>query len=139
MINKNDLYIYDIPEFTQDLFRMGNSTWPAFTEERAHSDVIIVNMEGIDMVIANGNGFSAFNYITPIMKRPNKKIWKIKKGGIIPPGLRLAEDMRAGHEGHFMIVPEQDMPLKKYLGLLEELGMDRTSVELLRQSEIEHA
>lgn len=39
--------------------------------------------------------------------------------------------MRRGHEGHYMIVPKTNMPLKKYLGILEELGLDRSKVILL--------
>ncbi len=114
MVNLDDLYIHDINAFISDLFRMGNGTWPAFTEERAKSDVVIRKICGVDMVIANGNGFSAFSYITPIMKRPRKEICKIKKGANIPLGLRLVQDLRPGHEGHYMIAPEKDMPLKKY-------------------------
>ena len=137
MVNLDDLYIYDVAEFTENLYRMGNSTWPAFTEERAWSDVVIQKINGIDVVIANGNGFSAFNYLTPIMKRPRKKVWKIRKGAAIPQGLRLVKDLRPGHDGHFMIAPERNMPLKKYLGLLEELGMDRSRVQKLSEKEIQ--
>jgi hypothetical protein len=35
-----------------------------------------------------------------------------------------------------MIAPEQNMPLKKYLGLLEELGMDRSRVQRLSEKKI---
>ncbi|TQV65826.1 hypothetical protein FKG94_28050 [Exilibacterium tricleocarpae] len=139
MVNLDDLYIYDVNEFATNLYRMGNSTWPAFTEERAKSDVVIQKVNGVDVVVANGNGFSAFNYLTPIMKRPKKKIWKIKKGATIPDGLKLVKDLRPGHEGHYMIAPEKNMPLKKYLGLLEELGMDRTRVQMLTQAELQNA
>lgn len=136
MVNLDDLYIHDVNEFITDLYRMGNSTWPAFTEDRAKSDVVIRKNSGVDVVVANGNGFSAFSYITPIMKRPKKKVWKIKKGANIPAGLKLVQDLRPGHEGHFMIAPEKEMPLKKYLGLLEELGMDRARVTLMTEREL---
>lgn len=139
MINNEDLYIYDVTAFTENLYRMGNSTWPAFTEERAKSDVLIVKINGVDVVMANGNGFSAFNYLTSIMKRPGKSIWRIKKHAKMPQGLMLVKDLRPGHEGHFMIAPEKQMPLKKYLGLLEELGMDRVRVVKLSVVEIKNA
>lgn len=138
MINIENLYVYDVTEFFENIFRMGNSTWPAFTEERAQTDVLIQKVNGIDVVVANGNGFSAFNYLTPIMRRPRKKIWKIRKGATIPKGLKLVKDLRPGHEGHFMIAPEENMPLKKYIGLLEELGMDRGRVQLLTEREIQN-
>ena len=139
MINNEDLYIYDVAAFTENLQRMGNSAWPAFTEERAKSDVLITKIDGVEVVIANGNGFSAFNYLTPIMKKPGKTIWRIKKHAQIPQGLKLVKDLRPGHEGHFMIAPEKQMPLKKYLGLLEELGMDRDRVVKLTAVEVKNA
>lgn len=117
---------------------MVNSTWPAFTEERAKSDVLITKVNGVDVVMANGNGFSAFNYLTPIMKKPGKNIWRIKKNALMPQGLKLVKDLRPGHEGHFMIAPEKQMPLKKYLGLLEELGMDRIRVVKLSAVEVKN-
>jgi hypothetical protein len=136
MINNEDLYIYDVTNFTENLYRMGNSTWPAFTEERARADVVICSVNGVEMVKANGNGCSAFNYLTPIMKRPGKIIWRIKKHARIPAGLKLVKDLRPGHEGHFMIAPEKTMPLSDYLALLEELGMDRIRVIKLSAVEV---
>lgn len=51
----------------------------------------------------------------------------------------LVEDRRPGHKGHFMLAPKQEMPLKKYLGLLEELGMNRGWVQLVSTQEIQNA
>ena len=129
MIAIEDLYIMDVREFEKDLYRMGNATWPAFTEDRARIDVVIVVRDGVETVLANGNGFSAFDHLTPIMKKPGKKVWRIKRGAAVPPGLALVKDLRPGHEGHFMIAPISNMPLRKFLSLLEELGYDRTRVE----------
>lgn len=84
MIALEDLYIMDVAEFTKDLYRMGNATWPAFTEDRARVDVTLVKQDGIELVVANGNGFSAFDHLTKIMKRPGKKVWRIKKGHHYP-------------------------------------------------------
>ena len=136
MLSPGELYIMDVGEFTKELYRMGNATWPAFTEDRARVDVVITKKDGIDMVEANGNGFSAFDHITKIMKKPGKKVWKIKKDVSIPPELKLVKDMRKGHEGHYMIAPEKRMTLKKYLGVLEELGLDRTKVVLVNKLEL---
>ncbi len=131
MIAPEDLYIMDIGEFTKNLFRMGNATWPKFDEDRARIDVVITKKDGIDIVIANGNGFSAFDHLTKIMKKPRKKVWMIKAGASIPKELKLVKDLRKGHEGHYMIAPTKNMSLKKYLGILEELGLDRNKVTLL--------
>lgn len=138
MIAPDNLYIMDVTEFTAHLFRMGNATWPSFNEERARSDVRIELQNGIEAVIANGNGFSAFDHITPAMKKPGKFIWRIRKGARIPDGLRLVQDRSPGKApGHYMIAPAKDMPLKKYLGLLEELGMDRSRCEQLSAQEVQ--
>lgn len=131
MIAAEDLYIMDVAEFTKELYRMGNATWPAFTEERARVDVVIIRRNGIEIVIANGNGFSAFDYLTPIMKKPGKKVWKIRKGASLPTGLKLVKDRRAGHQSHYMIAPAYDMPLEKYLGLMKDFGLNRSKVEIL--------
>ena len=116
MIAKEDLYILDVGEFTRDLYRMGNAVWPNFSEDRARIDVIITKRDGIDTVIANGNGFSAFDHLTKIMKKPGKKIRRIKKGVPLPIGLILVKDKRPGQDGHYMIAPGRNMPLKNISG-----------------------
>ncbi len=138
MISQEQLYIMDVGEFTKNLYRMGNATWPNFSEDRARVDVVITQVGGIDVVIANGNGFSAYDHLTPIMCRPGKKVWRIKRGALLSSELRLVKDLRPGHDGHYMIAPTKTMPLKKYLGLLEELGMDRTRVELVPPMELKN-
>lgn len=139
MIAPEDLYIMDVDEFTKDLYRMGNAVWPAFTEERARVDVVILRQGGIDVVIANGNGFSAFDHITKVMSKPGRKIWRIRKGVPLPPELKLVKDKRPGHEGHYMIAPARNMPLKQYLGVLEQLGLDRSKVQLVTKTELANA
>ena len=131
MIAPEDLYILDVSEFTKDLYRMGNARWPNFSEARARADVPISSLNGVDVVIANGNGFSASDKITGLMQQPGKKVWRIKKGAALPPELVLVKDLRPNHEGHYMIAPAKTMPLKKYLGALEELGMDPARVQLI--------
>ncbi len=138
MIAQENLYIMDVGEFTKDLYRMGNATWPNFSEDRAKVDVVIIEQDGIDTVIANGNGFSAFDHLTKIMLKPGKKIWRIRKGADLPIELKLVKDVRPGHDGHYMIAPSVNMPLKKYLGFLEELGLDRSKVELLTPGELDN-
>ncbi len=79
MVAKENLYIMDIGKFTKDLYRMGNARWPNFSEGRARVDVVIRNHNGIEMVISNGNGFSAFDHLTKIMAQPVKKYGRLKK------------------------------------------------------------
>lgn len=99
MIAPEDLYIMDVTEFTKELYRMGNAHWPAFTEDRARVDLVIFKRDGIETVIANGNGFSAFDHFTKTMRKPGKKIWRIRKGVSLPAGLKLVKDKRPGHKG----------------------------------------
>lgn len=73
------------------------------------------------------------------MQKPGKKIWRIKKGVPLPMELKLVEDKRPGHKGHYMIAPAMNMPLMKYLGVLEELGLDRTKVQLVTKMELSNA
>lgn len=139
MIALENLYIMDVVTFTENIYRMGNATWPSFTEDRARKDLQIRHTDRGDVVVANGNGFSAFNYITDTMRKPGQKVWRIAKGARLPEGVVLVEDRRPDHRGHYMLAPQQDMPLKKYLGLLEELGMNRLWVRLVLPQEIQNA
>ena len=63
------------------------------------------------------------------MLKPGKKIWCIKKGAKLPDELKLVKDKRPGRDGHYMIAPATNMPLKKYLGALEDLGLDKSRVK----------
>lgn len=134
-VSPEDLYLLDVTEFSRDLYRMGNGVWPLFNESRARIDVPIVVQNGVEVVVADGNGFSAFDKITPAMRARGRKVWRIMKGAEIPAELVVMKDLRASHCGHYMIAPARTMPLKKYLGALEELGMDRSRVQLIEEGD----
>lgn len=138
MINIEDLYIMEVNELHVDLYRMGNAETPSFSEGRGIKDCRVVDVDGIRIVKADGNGFSAFNSVTSTMKRKGKNIWRLKKGANLA-GLKIVKDLRPKHEGHFMIAPERDMPFKKYLGILEEFGLDKSKCVKLTRQEIENA
>lgn len=132
MLNPEDLYVMDLDALREDLYRMGNSASPNFSEARGLVDCLIVDRAGIKIVVANGNGFSAFNQITAAMKARGKNVWRINKGSQLPAGISLVKDLT--NPGHYMLAPANDMPFKKFLGLLEELAIDpRVSVKLLPQ------
>jgi len=129
MLNPEDLFVMDLDSLREDLYRMGNSTSPNFSEARGLIDCLVVDLDGIKMVVANGNGFSAFNRITQVMKSRGKNVWKIKKGSPLPEGINLVKDLT--NTGHFMLAPTTNMPFKKFLGLLEEIATDaQVSVKL---------
>ncbi|WP_208296756.1 hypothetical protein [Massilia sp. CCM 8734] len=128
----------DLASLHLNLFRMGNSESPSFSETRGLKDCLVVEVNGILVIRANGNGFSAFDSITPLMKEKGKNIWKIKKNAILPDGIRVVKDMRPNHKGHFMLAPERDMPFLKYIGLLEEFGIDPNKSVKLNPLEIKN-
>jgi hypothetical protein len=117
---------------------MGKPNSPSFSEARGLKDCLVVEVNGILVVRANGNGFSAFDSITPYMKEKGKNIWKIKKHAILPDGIRVIKDIRPNHKGHYMLVPERDMPFLKYLGILEEFGIDPSKSTKLSPQEIKN-
>jgi hypothetical protein len=65
------------------------------------------------------------------MEKPGKKVWKIKKGASLSLELVLVKEQRLGYDGHYMTAPVKNMPLRKYLGTIEEFGLDRSKVQLL--------
>lgn len=138
MISPEDLYILDVTALTKDLYRMGNAAWPQFSDGRARIDLQITVQNGVEVVLANGNGFSAFDHITTAMQQPGKKVWKIKKGAKLPNDVVMVKDLRRNHDGHYMLAPSKTMPLTKFLGLLEELGMDPARVERIMQGVKKH-
>jgi hypothetical protein len=79
MLNPEDLFVMGLDALHEDLYRMGSATSPNFSEARGLVDCLVVDRGGIKMVVANGNGFSAFNRVTAAMKARGKNIWRIKK------------------------------------------------------------
>jgi hypothetical protein len=110
----------DLNALHEDLYRMGNASSPNFSEARGMTDCLVVDRNGIKIVIANGNGFSAFNRVTAVMKARGKNIWRINKGSMLPLEIRIVKDQTS--PGHYMLAPAKDMPFKKFLGLLEEMA-----------------
>ena len=137
MLNPEELYVMDLNALREDLYRMGNGASPNFPEARAFIDCKVVDRGGIKIVLADGNGFSAFNRITRIMKVRGKNIWRIRKGSPLPEGLKLVKDLTS--KDHFMLAPSVDMPVRKYLGLLEELATNPLVSVKLTAKEISDA
>ncbi len=138
MINTKLLFIENFDDLQRPLFRSGNSLSPNFSQSRALKDISVYEKSGITYVRANGNGFSTFDHITSGMKRQGRNIWKIKKGILVPTGLIIVHDRTPTKKGHFMIAPDKDMPLMKYLGLLQELGTDTAKCIKLTSQEIQN-
>lgn len=138
MISPGEFYLMDVADLPFELFRGGNAGGFQFHEDRALKDCVTYPKDGIVYVRANLTGFSCFSHITDRMKRQGKNVWKLKKGAILPPELKLVRDQRRGHEGHYMLAPFKDMPLKKYIGLIEEIERDPSKCVKLTPQEIKN-
>lgn len=119
MLMPEFLYIEDADFILLDLFRFGNSNSPKLDGVRAFKDVMVMKNNGIEMVVANGNGVSLSSTFDP----SKRNTWKLSKNTPIPAGLRLVRDLRPGRGDHFMIAPTSMMPFTKYIGLLQELAV----------------
>jgi hypothetical protein len=108
-----DFYI--VPE---DVFRLGNSTSPRMAHVRS-TDVDTMVVNDIVVVIANGKGVSVFDK-KGIEERPETGwVWRLSFNVTLPTGLKLVND----RPHHYTVAPTQNMPVDKYKGLLEELGL----------------
>lgn len=138
MIPFNLLLVMDLSALHKDMFRMGNTTWPSFSRDRAKVDLLILVIGGVETVVANGNGFSAFDHLTEIMKNPTKKVWKMKAGTQLDKRIRLVKDLRKGHEGHYMLAPTENMPLEEYLHIFVDLAKNTTNCVPLFETKAPH-
>lgn len=123
-----EIYVKVIPV---NLYRSGakNSpqlhklrTMPPRTLEQSF-DIQIYKKNGTDYVSKDTGGISTFD-------REKQGFggfwWKIPKGTKIPPGLRISMDFNpkpSASPTHYTIRPLFDMPLTRYIYLLEELAL----------------
>lgn len=102
----------------EEIFRLGNSVGPRLSNLRPR-DVQIVNINGIDIIIANGKGVSVFDKVG-INESPLRGwVWYFSQNTILPIGLKLVNDK----DHHYCIAPIHNMPVDKYKGLLEEMAL----------------
>jgi hypothetical protein len=106
---------YVVPE---DVFRLGNHNSPRLSNVRPR-DVNIVEMNGIEIVIANGKGVSVFDKEGINASPMTGWVWRFTRSTFLPPGLKVVKDKKH----HYCIAPIQNMPVDKYKGLLEEMAL----------------
>lgn len=99
-----------------DLFRVGNSTHPRWNNVRL-DEVETYEVNGVLMVRANNLGVSVYTEDRVKKSGLSGWAWRIKRGAVLPPTLKIWSD----EDGHGLICPTVDMPLSKYVSLLEEL------------------
>ncbi len=114
----SDFYI--VPE---DVFRLGNADNPRMSHVRPR-DVDWTEVNGILVIIANNRGISVFDAEGITRSTMSGWIWKFSPGIQLPQGLKLVHDK----PHHYCIAPTANMPLDKYKGLLEELGLKATRI-----------
>ena len=104
--------------FPEEIYRMGNSTTHKLTTVRP-IEVNTININSVTMIVANGKGVSLYTIHKIIEKGLTGFAWKFEKSAKIIPGLKLVSD----EPEHYMLAPIQNMPIDKYKGLLEEMGL----------------
>ena len=111
---------YIIPE---DVFRVGNATSTLLTKIRG-GEVDTYVQNGVVIVVANGKGVSVYNADELSKTTLTGWVWKLSGNKPLPIGLVIT----GGNDGHYHICPSQNMPVDKYKGLLEELGVSAQRV-----------
>jgi hypothetical protein len=106
---------YIVPE---EVFRLGNATSPRLSNVRP-SDVDWTKINEIIVVVANNRGISLFDKDEIAKRNMSGWVWQFNPNTPMPHGLKLVND----YQGHYTIAPVDNMPMDKYKGLLEELGM----------------
>ncbi|WP_394205246.1 hypothetical protein [Shewanella waksmanii] len=106
---------YIMPE---ELFRLGNSHSAKLSNVRAR-DVDTIKISGITVIKANGKGISVFDKIGINESPMSGWVWRFSPNTQPPQSLKLVQDK----PHHFCIAPTHNMPVGKYIGLLEELAL----------------
>lgn len=115
MLIAEDFYI-----FPEEVFRVGNSTSHRLTSIKAR-EVNVVVIQAVPVIVADGNGVSVFTLEGIRREGLSGFAWRFRKDTPLPHGLKLVSDSQK--KGHYVIAPVQNMPVDKYKGLLEELGL----------------
>lgn len=113
MSNKEKIYIAQ-----EDLFRFGSSSSSRISNVKPR-EIDTMPINGINVVIANGNGISLYNKQGLDACALTGWVWEIRAGTYFPTGLKLIKD--DDPLGHYTLAPAHNMPLSQYIGLLEQV------------------
>jgi hypothetical protein len=135
-----EMYVKVIPV---NLYRNGTKnsprlhklrTMPPRTIEQSF-DIQIYQKNGTDYVSKDTGGISTFDREKPGF---GEFWWVIPKGTKIPSGLRVSMDFNPKpnmNPTHYTIRPLHDMPLSRYIDLLEELAESAERTFALKQEQ----
>lgn len=104
--------------FPEEVLRIGNNTTPRLNAVRP-TEIDTITIQGIKVVIANGKGVSLYRLDKLLQIGLTGYAWRFNQDSLVVHGLKLVNDK----PGHYMLAPAVNMPLDKYKGLLEEMGM----------------
>lgn len=113
--SKENLYL--APE---TLYRLGSATSPLLSRLRP-DDIDIIEMNGIEIVLANHKGISLYNKEGLELIPLTGWVWEIAAQTNLPPDLRLVKDNYP--LGHYILSPVRNMPVHEFLGLLENVAI----------------
>lgn len=122
-----ELYFETLPT---DLYRHGTTASPQLNKPRTMPprqadqihDVKIYVKNGVVYVDSTSGGISTFNMPNP---KFGNRWWKLPRGSRIPSGLKVSRDAginRVTGQIHYTIRPLQDMPLSRFISLLQQLS-----------------
>lgn len=103
----------------EDLYRIGNSGSSRLASVRP-SEIQTREIGEIDFIVADNSGVSVFTKEGLDECPLTGWVWEIKTGTILPAGLTI---VKRGSKGHHMIVPTENMPLAKYIRLLDDVAI----------------
>jgi hypothetical protein len=110
-----DFYI-----FPEEVFRLGNSTSHKLTAIKAR-EVTVITINAVPVIVADGRGVSVFTLEGILREGLTGFAWQFAKGTPVTQGLKLILDPLK--DGHYFLCPRENMPVDKYKGLLEEMGV----------------
>lgn len=102
-----------MPKTTTDLYRRGNVSGPRMTQVRIGKDIVALQINGIDWVMARSGGVSTFS-----VQGPGKNWWLLPAGFDYPDELLAVND----HGNHYNWEPNVDLPLADFIALLAAVG-----------------
>lgn len=105
--------------FPEEVYRIGNSGSHRLPVIRA-TEITTSEIKGVKMVVANNRGVSVYTLEGLKKEQLTGFAWLFKKNTHVVPGLKLVSDDKPGH---YVLAPAHSMPIDKYKGLLEEMGI----------------
>ena len=106
-----------MPTTRWDVYRIGDQNGPGLELVRPGVDIMVVNVQGVAIVVANQGG-SSTRLQTHRLRDPNDRWWRLPAGTLVHPLLTAKQDGR----NHVSWEPISHMPLADYLQALASMN-----------------